>query len=471
MKNRIGNILYIGKAKNLKKRTASYFQKKFNPLNQQPKIRSMVELVHSIDFIETANEAEALILESKLIKKWKPKYNTILKDDKKFLLLKVDIQSTLPTFKLVRFYKRDKAQYFGPFTHPNYLRKTLTELRKEFGIILNDTQPKEIKPGLYQLYDDVRAEIYGEHSNQVTIEEYQARVKDTCEFLKGKSKEWLTEIKAKMDAAAKKMQYEKAAEYKNILIALRKTTEHNRKFIKDPDLSNNPAPLEKILNLLKELLQLPTTPKSIECFDISHISGTFTVASMVSFLNGAPNKNQYRRYKIKSHDSNNDFRSMEEVVYRRYHRLITQKAKLPDLIIIDGGKGQIRSAQKSFLLLSKDPPPIIGLAKKHEHIILPNKQGTLKLSLDDPIIKLLQRIRDEAHRFANNFNEDLRRKKIKESILDDFKGIGSEKRLALLKKFKGIPALKKATVKEITTLPGIGPKTAERLKKFLNTFS
>ena len=471
MKNRIGNILYIGKAKNLKKRASSYFQKKLNPLNHQPKIRSMVELVHHIDFFETANESEALILESKLIKKWKPKYNTILKDDKRFLLLKVNLQAEIPSFKLVRFYKKDNAQYFGPFTSSAYLKKTLTELRKEFGIILDDTQPKEINNNTYQLYDDVRSEIYGEHPNIVTIQEYHARVEKACGFLKGKSKKWLNEIQVKMNNASEKMQYEKAAGYKNILTALIKTTEHNRKFIKDPEVSGSPQQIKPVLQSLQKLLNLPTFPGSIECFDISHISGTFTVASMVSFLNGTPNKGQYRRYKIKSHDTNDDFRSMEEVVYRRYDRLIQQKTKFPDLIIIDGGKGQIKSAQKSFLLLDKEHPPIIGLAKKHEHIILPNKQGTLKLSLDDPIVKLLQRIRDEAHRFANSFNEELRRKKIKESILDDFKGIGPEKRLALLQKFQSIPKLKQATIKEVTSISGIGPKTAQRLQEFLNTFS
>jgi excinuclease ABC subunit C len=207
----------------------------------------------------------------------------------------------------------------------------------------------------------------------------------------------------------------------------------------------------------------------MECFDISHISGTFVVASMVHFENGRPNKQQYRRYKIKRFEGNDDYRSMEEVVGRRYRRLFDEEKAFPHLVVIDGGRGQVGAAIKSFLLQDLDPPLVIGLAKKHETIIFPDEREPLRLPLRNEGLQLLQRMRDEAHRFANTFSADLRSRKISESLMDDFSGLGPKKKLLLMERFKSIEKLRRASLDELTTVEGIGAKTAKRLKEFLDT--
>ena len=205
----------------------------------------------------------------------------------------------------------------------------------------------------------------------------------------------------------------------------------------------------------------------MECFDISHISGTFVVASMVHFSNGRPDRAQYRRFKIKSFMGNDDFRAMEEVVGRRYRRLRDEGKALPDLIVIDGGQGQIGAALKAFYAIDVDPPSMIGLAKKNETVIFADERSPLNLGLRHPGLQLLQRMRDEAHRFANTFNADLRSRKIRESILEDFPGLGPVRRTALLDHFGSIEKLRAAGVTALTEVPGIGPKLALELQRFL----
>ena len=188
---------------------------------------------------------------------------------------------------------------------------------------------------------------------------------------------------------------------------------------------------------------------------------------MVCFRNGKPSKADYRRYRIKSFVGNDDFRAMEEVVGRRYQRLADEGRPFPDLVVIDGGKGQVGAALRAFLVLNLEPPPLIGLAKKRETIIFPDQRPPLSLPLNDPAIQLLQRIRDEAHRFANSFNADLRSRKIRESILDEFPGMGESRRAALMKHFRSITRLRKATVQEIQQVDGFGPVLATALHRFL----
>lgn len=463
MKDRLGSVIYVGKAKNLKKRVSTYFQpsRKFF---QQPKIRALVEMICDFEYIEVRSEPEALILEGQLIKKWKPKYNTDFTDDKRFLLVRVDTTRDLPRFTLVRFKKEDGALYFGPFAHAQHIRKTLSELRRKFGILLHDANPKKVDDKTYQLYEDVRSELYG-HANIVNSEEYADRVARACGFLEGKSREWLGELKEKMQTEAAKRNFEKAAELRDIVFALEASLKKTRKFeralLPKKDLSDD-------LLLIQKAIGLPRLPHRMECFDISHISGTFVVASMVHFENGVPNKGQYRRFKIKSFEGNDDFRSMEEVVGRRYRRLAQEGKPFPDLVIIDGGRGQVSAAIKAFLILDLEPPEIVGLAKKHETIIFPDERPPLRLPLSNGGLQLMQRMRDEAHRFANTFNADLRSKRIRESILEDFSGLGPKKRATLIDAFGSIDRLKKASSEELQSVEGIGKKTAESLLAFLS---
>ena len=463
MKDRLGRILYVGKAKALKKRVSSYFTPS-RALTVHPKIRALIELIHDFDTIEVKSEPEALLLEGKLIKQWKPRYNTDFIDDKRFLLVRVDPAETLPRFRLTRLRKDERSRYFGPFAHSGLLRKTLAQMRRQFGILLGDATPQRLEDGRWQLYDDVRREIYV-LENVVTVDAYRARVDEACAFLEGKSREWLESLRAEMAAAAAKQNFEQAAELRDIVFALEKTLQKTRKFERDrPVVTPDEAAIEE----LGRALAIRPAPRTMECFDISHISGTYCVASMVHFAEGRPDKNNYRRFQIKSFIGNDDFRAMEEVVGRRYRRLAEEGKPFPDLVVIDGGRGQIAAALKAFLALDLTPPALIGLAKKHETIIFPDARDPLNLPLNSPALHLLQRLRDEAHRFANTYNADLRSKKIRESLLDDFAGLGPVRRAALMERFGDIDRLRRATAAEIADVPGFGGKLARELHDFLH---
>lgn len=463
LKDRLGSILYVGKAKDLKKRVSTYFQPSRRFAIQQPKVAAMLDLIADIEVIEVKSEAEALLLEGRCIKQWKPKYNTDFVDDKRFFLIRVDARSDLPCFRLTRLRTDPQSRYFGPFAHAGMLRKTLAEMRLKFGILLGDAQPKRLADGRYRLYEDARAEIYG-HSNEVTLAEYRMRIESACTFLEGKTREWLGELENKMEAAAADHEYEKAAELRDLVQALKETTSKTRKF--ERGHFRKPIDPTKTLSELRDLLDLPVPPRRMECFDISHISGTFLVASMVCFINGVADKNHYRRFRIKGFIGNDDFRAMEEVVGRRYRRLKEEGKPFPDLVVIDGGKGQVSAALRAFLILGLDPPPIIGLAKENETLIFADERRPLNLPLHNPALQLLQRLRDESHRFANTYNAELRSRRIGESILDDFRGLGPVRKAALRKRFKSIQHLRRATEEELVQVEGIGPSMARRLIQF-----
>lgn len=466
MKDRLGHVIYVGKAKNLKRRVSSYFQGSRRFVRAQPKIAAMVEMVCEISIHETKNETEALLLEGKLIKEYKPRYNTDFTDDKQFLLVRVDLQNELPRFRLCRHKKEDGSHYYGPFAQAGFLRSTLSEMRKKFGILLSDANPVKLEDGRFRLYDDARAEIFAGH-NETTQEKYRERVEEACSFLEGKAKSWLAELREKMQKHAEAMQFERAAEFRDLADALSKTIKKTRRFTKQwpKQEDGNWHGLER----LREVLELDRPPAVIECFDISHVSGTFVVASMVRFVSGKSDRRSYRRYKIKSFEGNDDFRSMEEVVGRRYGRLSKAGREFPDLVVIDGGAGQVSSAVKAFTSLEIDPPPMIGLAKREESIVFPDGREEMVLDPRDLGLRMLQQVRDEAHRFANQYNADLRSKRIKESILDDFKGLGAVRKVALLTHFGSIEKLRKATSLQIQELDGIGAKLADRLQLYLSS--
>lgn len=465
MKDRLGHIIYVGKAKDLKKRVSTYFQPSRRMTAQQPKLLAMVPMIHDFDILEVKSEPEALLLEGRLLKQWKPKYNTDFTDDKRFLLVRVDLQNTIPKFRLCRFKKDDLSEYFGPFAHAKLLRKTLEEMKRRYGILLGDAHPTRLPDGTWKLYDDVRSEIYG-HPNQVTGDEYRQHVEQACDFLRGKSQEWLSDIKTEMQTLAARRDYEKAAELRDIVSALEKTVLKTRKFAHAHGAMKW-TDSEIVLRELRTTLALTSIPKHIECFDISHISGTFVVASMVRFTDGRPDTSQYRRYKIKSFIGNDDFRAMEEVVARRYVRLYKEAKTFPDLIVIDGGKGQLGAALRAFLGKGLEPPPLIALAKKRETLYFTDERPPLNLKLQSNTLRLLQHLRDEAHRFANTFNAEIRSRRMKESILDDFRGLGSVRRKALLKKFKNLKNLKVATPETLREVEGIGPILANELFIYL----
>ena len=261
--------------------------------------------------------------------------------------------------------------------------------------------------------------------------------------------------------------FEKAARYRDMIRDLRETTRKSRKFSRTNINLPKSINFEQDLEILASELRLSAPPKRIEGFDISNISGTFMVASMVSFLNGKPDRAQYRRFRIKSVEEQDDFACMAETIRRRYTRLKNENRTMPDLILIDGGKGQLGAARRELAKLGLANLPAIGLAKEFEEIYQPAKRSPIRLAADSGGLKLLQRVRDEAHRFANSYNSELRLKKITESMLDELPGMGATRKSELLKKFGSIHKLRNATLDQIKEVPGFGEKSATKLKDFL----
>lgn len=406
MKDKLGTVLYVGKAKDLKKRVQTYFQPSRRRSLSQPKVEAMLDLVESIDWHEATSEAQAILIEGQLIKKWQPRYNTDFTDDKNFLMVKVTLKDMLPKFLLVRQKIDDGSKYYGPFPYSDPVYKTLKQMRTRFGILLSDSQPQRLSNGDYQLYDDIRAEIYG-HPNCLSVHAYLERVKTACDYLEGKMKEDIILLEAAMLKAASEQNYEEAAKLRDQWNGLKHTL--NPPKARAPKLVSDEME-SKQLSALQEVLGLREAPKIIEGFDISHISGTFTVASMVYFENGKAIPKQYRHFKILTAD-NNDYQSMAEVVLRRYRRLLDENKQLPDIILIDGGVGQVNTASAVLQHIGVRTPLLLGLAKKEETIIL-SDGSALKLPHHHPGLHLLQRVRDEAHRFANKFSSQLKSKSL-----------------------------------------------------------
>lgn len=464
MKDRLNTVVYVGKAKDLRKRVSTYFQPSRRQMIAQPKVRAMLDLIVDFEIHETRSEAEALLLEGSLIKKYRPRYNTDFTDDKKFLLVRMDPGDEIPSFRLVRNQLPDGAVYFGPFAQSGMLRKTLAEMRRQFGVVLADARPVALGDGRFRLYDDMRQELFP-HPNEVTRETYRERLERACDFLTGKSREVLEALAARMREKAEAREYEEAAVLRDAVEALKRTLAQTRKFRRDPVVKPTTG---QTLERLGEVLGLEQPVRTMECFDISHISGSFTVASMVHFADGRPDRRKYRRFKIRSFEGNDDFRAMEEVVGRRYRRLAEEGEAFPDLVVIDGGQGQVSAAIRAFLILDLEPPALIGLAKKRETIIFPDNRPPLNLSFHDPSLRLLQHLRDEAHRFANAYNAEQRSRKLRESVLEAMPGLGRVRRDALLEAFGSFRALENATEAAIREVPGIGPKLAKEIREFLD---
>ncbi len=489
MKDRFGTVIYVGKARDLRKRVNQYFHPS-RRMGWDLKFNALVEAICDLDFHVVRSEPEAFLLEGKLIKEFHPRYNVSFRDDKRFLMLKVNLNDPIPNFAFTRFRKDDGARYFGPFSNSGALRNTLALVRRQFnlrGCRAFTPGEADYKHCLYAHLKHCTAPCIG----NVTREQYLEQVTAACDFLEGQCAEMKEQLAVEMKKAALAQDYEKAAGLRDLIRDLKETTKKERKFERVPytlPLSINPG--SDLIELAK-VLGLRKPPQRIEGFDISNISGTFAVASLVSFKNGRPDRANYRRFKIKTVEGQDDFASMAEVVFRRYARLKKEVADgsskmgkdarnkpptpnfqlrspdFPDLIMVDGGKGQLNAACAELAKLGLEKIPVIGLAKEFEEIYQPGKSKPLRPGLDHPAVKLLQRIRDECHRVANSYNAQLRVKRISESVLDEFPGIGEARKAALLKRFGSVQRLKTATLEQIAAVPGFGGKAAEELKKFL----
>ena len=468
MKDALGNVIYIGKASNLKRRVGQYFCASARADREGPKRAALRASIADFEYVDARSDAEAIILESKLIKQWKPRYNTLEKDNKNFLLLRVESFAELPRFAFARHRKDDNSQYFGPYLGTAALRKALAEIKKEFGILLSDARPKRLADGRWQLYDDARGEI-SKHPNIVTKGEYAARVEAALDFLRGRNSELAESAEAKMRAAADDMDYETAAKYRDLLSAIRETQRSNARARLAADISRTPQSIAReAADELKRILSMKSAPMVLECFDISHISGSFAVASMVRFENGEPARQKYRRFKIKSFLGNDDFRAMREVVGRRYSRLAAEGSPFPDIIVIDGGKGQVFSALKAFDEAGLAAPKIIGLAKREETVVTEDFEEIV-LPRTNEGLKLLQRIRDEAHRFAITYHRKLRSERQTRSNLKNIEGVGDKGARALLSYFKKVERIAEASVGEIAEVSGFGKDRAQKVYDYFHS--
>jgi excinuclease ABC subunit C len=481
MRDRLNRVIYVGKARDLRKRVSQYFMPS-KLMVADLKTRALLQSVWDFEIQTVRSEPEALLLEGRLIKEFRPKYNISFRDDKRFLMVKVDENEDWPRFRLTRLKKDDGARYFGPFAHAGALRQTLKFMRKKMGVLTfgrGAPSERELKSSTYQ----VPLKFAG-----ITPEEYRGRVTKACEFLAGESKEQLVLLEAEMKEAAYAMDFERAAQLRNMLDDLRMTTKPMRRFTRH-SLPRTVDPLAD-LRALKDALQLPRNPELMECFDISNISATHNVASMVCFRGGESDRAAYRRYRIKTVEGQDDFASMAEVVRRRYSRILVEAraahpedaefsqeqpaevirrlgVRVPDLIIVDGGKGQLGAACRELQRLGLHDVPVIGLAKENEEIYRPGRPQPLRLPPESGALRLLQRIRDEAHRVANTYHQLLMKRRIAESILDDCPGISALRKRLLLQKFGSVSRLRRARLEDIASTEGIGRKMAEQVFNFL----
>jgi excinuclease ABC subunit C len=466
MRDREGKIIYIGKAASLRKRVQSYFRQ-HTRRTAQPKIRSLINSIADFDIVVLKTEAEAILTEGKLIKEYRPHYNTLWKDDKRFVMIRVDVQHPFPALAKCRIKKNDGALYFGPYTSGMAAKVAIEFLERRLGI--RRCRPRIPDSETYKhCSNDIIANCSAPCIGKVTPEEYRRRIDEACAFLRGERMEMLKELRVEMEAAAAEHRFEEAAALRDMLLHLHQAVKEKAKVRKTPKMKEEEA--QQGLMELKTQLKLSADPRVIECFDISNISGTSSVASMVCAVDGAPCPNRYRRFRIKTVKGADDPRSMAEVVRRRYARLLKEGKSLPSLVMVDGGITQLRAAKAELVELGLEKLPIVGLAKRYEEVVwdAEKNSGNLLLPRNSAALTVVTRLRDEAHRFAITYHRDLRRQRIMESQLDEIPGIGSAKKELLLKYFGSIARLSRATVDQIAEAPGIGKKTAELIRSELD---
>lgn len=584
MKNQDGKIIYVGKAVNLKNRVRSYFRT-LPP--DALKTKALVRNIADFEYIIVDNEVEALVLECNLIKKYRPKYNISLKDDKTYPYLKITNED-YPRVIITRSYIKDGGKYFGPYPSVTVLRETLELLRSIFPFrVCKQRTFTNDRPCLnYQI-----KRCYAPCCGKISKEDYAQLIAKISDFFDGKHEALLNDLTKQMNEAAESLHFEQAARLRDQIRGIERAINDQKAvlsgnddkdvlglavtasevivqvffvragkiigrenyalhdaidggkaeilaaFIKQFYLDNQFIPpnilleeepseaeilqqwlsdkrggrvqfstpkrgqqkelldlvvrnaeeellkkreraladSERLNGALEELqaaLYLPRLPKRIECYDISNTQGTESVASMVVFVDGKAKKDQYRKFRIKTVIGPNDFASMNEVLMRRLGHMdgdVKFAKDNPDLIIVDGGKGQLAFALKALAEMGCNDIPIAGLAKKEEILFLPNEDEGVYLPRDSQALYLVQRIRDEAHRFAITFHRSLRGKRNLASVLDDIPGVGEKRKTALLKHFGSLTKIVQASAAEIAEVEGIGAVLAEEIYEYLKT--
>lgn len=468
-KNVQGEIIYVGKAAVLRNRVRQYFQKS---RRRDPKTEALVAEIADIDWMEVESELEALFLEAEMIRRYMPRYNILLRDDKAMSYIRIDYDSDYPTVSTTRRPLDDGARYFGPYLSATSVRLALKYLRRAFPFATRRVAGQK-RPSLhYHLGLDP-----GLETGRTSLADYRANLRKLIRVIEGKKSSVEKELEKTMNDFAKKSQFEQAAHVRNQLFALRKLSQQvifsDKEFL---DISKDHA-----LSELVELLGLKSFPQRIEGYDISHMSGTDVVASMVVFTNGVSNKSEYRKFKTKK-DHNNDFYNMHETLSRRLSEKNVSKWGKPSLVLIDGGKGQLDAAIKARDNAERQNIPFIGLAKREEQIVIQNPSQTssgsgvtLNLAVlkrlggfttesqrfalvnvphTTNIVKLLQRVRDESHRFAVSYHSTLKRQRQTTSVLENIPGVGPATKKKLIRHFGSTRGVLGATESEIAKVIG-----------------
>ena len=416
MRDAAGDILYIGKANDLAGRVAQYF----NPNKDDVKTQSLAPLIRRIDYILCQSEREALLIERRLINENQPFFNVMWKDGKTYPYLKISLSDDFPRMFLTRRKVRDGGVYFGPYPKVAPVKSLLRYLWKQHLFPLrpcrwdfSETKPldkRKINSCIYYHTKECPAPC----AARVTKDAYRNIAKRAVLFFKGKYKDLRDEFEREMKAASEGLDYEKAAQMRDNMNALDLMGERVSVRAVEADEVGGHLAASRSVTALQSALALPIPPVHVECFDISHFQGHQTVASMVCFVGGRPNRDHYRKFKIRDVSGIDDFKSMHEVVYRRYKRLQAEKAALPDLVLIDGGKGQLGAAQAALAEL-KLKLPLASLAKRIEEVFVPGRPDSILLPIGSPELSLLQRLRDEAHRFGITYHRSLRDKNLFEA--------------------------------------------------------
>jgi excinuclease ABC subunit C len=409
MKDVAGRVIYIGKAKDLRNRAGSYFLK---AAAEDPRTAELVREIADIDFLPTESEVDAVLTEARLVKDVQPRFNRDLKDDKSFPYLQITTREDYPRVEFTRTPSSSGVKLFGPFPSAGALRGAIQALQRIFkfrtctlDIDADDERWRWYRPCLLHSIDQCTAPC----NLRISKEEYRRDIQRLKLFLDGQKTKLLAEMKAEMMAAAGEKQFEKAARLRDEIKMLERLDERG-------DLEEHvqpevfPVDPKKGLAGLKKVLKLSEMPRRIEGVDIAHLSGNETVASLVQFLDGLPFKPGYRRYKIQGVSGIDDFKSIHEVVSRRFKRLSDDGESFPDILLIDGGRGQLNAGMAAFAELGIEPPTVISLAKREEEIYVPGLDEPLRLGRHAFALRLLQYVRDESHRFAQHYHHILRRK-------------------------------------------------------------
>jgi excinuclease ABC subunit C len=447
-KDATGEVIYVGKAANLRNRVRQYFQKS---RARDPKTEALVAEIANTDWVTVETELDALFLEAEMVRRYMPRFNILLRDDKSFTYVRIDLKSDHPTVTTTHRPLDDGAEYLGPYLSKYTIITALKYLRRVFPYSTH--VPTNIPKRAC-----LQAQIGlcpGLEAGMISLSDYRRNLKQLILYLRGKRKKLVKEIEKYMNQAAKAKDYEAAAFFRNQLYAL-KNLEQQVIF---GDRERMDISKDNGLVGLAELIKLDSPPRRIEGFDISHMSGTDNVASMVVFSSGLPDKSQYRKFKMRS-SGNNDFAHMSEAISRRLSPKNVKQWGLPDLFLIDGGKGQVGAAHKAMIAAGQNIP-LIGLAKRHEEVILPiiNEckiidSQTIRLTHNDDALKLLMRIRDESHRFAVSYHSTLKRNRQKFNPLEELPGIGPQTRRVLQRHFGSTKAVLAADESEVAAVVG-----------------